>query len=337
MRLYEFIKDKWYYLVMQLGFWALLIGAMVVFDCNGFIIYLTLVGQIAVTLLPLLVEYIKKRSFYKEMEKCKDSLDHKYLICELMPRPSFLEGRIVMAGLSNINKNMMDELNVYKRGLKEYKEYIDMWVHEVKTPVTNVMLITENHKSLVTESIKEEMEKIEGYIEQTLYYSKTTEIEKDYAIASQSLESIVRTSIKANKKALIGNRIRVELEELDAQVMTDSKWLVFVLNQIITNCVKYRNEKAPVITFSASTYAGKVTLKITDNGLGIKESELPKVLNKGFVGTNGRKREATTGMGLYICSKLLKKMHHTIKITSKEGEYTTVAITFPKTSYFFER
>lgn len=335
MRIKRFLRDKWYYIATQLFVACFLLGNMVLFRCNSYIIYLTIIGSGIVILVPVAIEYGKKHAFYKEMEKCRESLDKKYLICELLPKPAFLEGEIVYEGLNNINQNMMDELRIYKKDIKEYKEYIDLWVHEIKTPVTNVLLITENHPDEVTDSIREEMEKIEGYIEQTLYYSKTNVVEKDYAISKRALREIVQTAIKQNKKALITNHIQVELRDLDTEVMTDGKWLVFVLNQIITNCVKYRKKKGAKICFQAIESEQSVKLFITDNGIGIKDEEVAKVLQKGFVGTNGRKREATTGMGLYICSRLLTKMHHGISVTSKEGSYTTVAITFPETSFYF--
>lgn len=337
MSIGRFIKDKWYYIAAQIMFAFILLGNMALFECNSYIIYLTVIGIVLSLIVPMGIEYAKKRRFYKEMVKCSVSLDKKYLVCELLPKPSFLEGKIVYEGLMNINQNMMDELRIYKKDIKEYKEYIDLWVHEVKTPVTNVLLIAENHPGEVTESIREEMEKIEAYIEQTLYYSKTNLVERDYAISKKSLVSIVQTAIKANKRALIGNHIQVELRDLETEVLTDSKWLVFVLNQVITNSVKYRDKRGPKICFYAAASKQSVTLYITDNGIGIKASEVGKVLEKGFVGTNGRKREATTGMGLYICKRLLSKMHHGIKVTSKEGEYTTVAITFPETTFYFNR
>lgn len=337
MNIRSYLKDKWYYVGIQAVVAFFLIGNMLLFRCNSYVIYLFVIGICCSTFLPLMIEYGKKRSFYRAMDKCKDSLDKKYLICELLPKPSFLEGRIVYEGLQTINQNMMDELMMYKHNIKEYKEYIDLWVHEVKTPVTNVMLIAENHPDEVTDSIREEMEKIEGYIEQTLYYSKTDVVEKDYCIGRQSLEELVQTAVKANKKVLIGNKIKVELYDLDVQVITDCKWMIFVLNQIITNCVKYRKGRNSKITFSARQQEQSVSLLITDNGIGIKQEEVGKVLLKGFVGTNGRMREAATGMGLYICSKLLAKMHHSIAISSEEGKYTTVAITFPETTFFINR
>ncbi|MDO5294384.1 MAG: sensor histidine kinase [bacterium] len=329
-----FLKGKVAYVITNGIVFGLLVLNLHLFRYSSYLIYLTIIGGLVSTILPILLEYIKKRGFYNAMATCVDSLEKKYIICELVPRPNFIEGAIVYDGLRQINQNMMDEIKTYKHRMKDYKEYIDLWVHEIKTPVTNVLLLTTNYKNEVTTSIEEEMEKIEGYIEQTLYYSKMSLVEKDYVISSISLSELVKGAVKHNKKMLIGNGIQVHLYDLDYTVNTDEKWCAFVLGQIITNCVKYRNEKAPRIEFYAKKEEQNITLFIRDNGIGIKEGEIEKVLMKGFVGTNGRKREATTGMGLYLCNKLLTKMHHRINVTSTEGGGTTVVIVFPKTNFF---
>lgn len=334
MKFHEFLKDKTVTIITNTVVFGILAGNLKMFGYSSYLIYLCLVGWLVATFLPIGIEYAKKRQFYHAMELCITSLEKKYILCELLQRPSFIEGRIVYDGLQQINQNMMDEIKEYRHSVRDYKEYIEMWVHEVKTPVTNALLLTENNPNNVTKSIGEEIEKIAEYIEQTLYYSKMSLVEKDYVIANVSLDHIVKKAVRHNKKTLIGNKVQVKLHDVDLSVKTDEKWLLFVLNQIITNSVKYRREKTPILEFYAKQEDQKITLYIVDNGIGIKENELTKVLQKGFVGTNGRKKEATTGMGLYICNKLLLKMHHSIAITSKEGCYTSVAITFPNTNFF---
>ncbi|MDO5520925.1 MAG: sensor histidine kinase [bacterium] len=330
----RFLKDKLAYIITNLVVFGVLLLNLHLFRYSSYLIYLTIIGGMVSTFLPIVIEYIKKHGFYNAMTTCVDSLEKKYIICELLQRPTFIEGEIVYDGLLQINQNMMDEIKTYKHRMRDYKEYIDLWVHEIKTPVTNVLLLTTNYQNAVTKSIEEEVEKIEGYIEQTLYYSKMSLVEKDYVISNLSLGDLVKSVVKRNKKMLIGNGIQIHLTDLEYTVSTDEKWCSFVISQIITNCVKYRKEKAPSIEFYAKKQEQNVVLFIRDNGIGIKESEIDKVLMKGFVGTNGRKREATTGMGLYLCNKLLTKMHHSLQVTSKEGKSTTVAIIFPMSNFF---
>lgn len=334
MSFFGFLRGKIVYLVVNTIVFAVLAMNLMMFNSSSYLIYLVFMGWMVSTFLPIIVEYITKHGFYKAMASCIDSLEKKYIICELISRPNFIEGQIVYDGLRQINQNMMDEIKKYRRSVRDYKEYIEMWVHEIKTPVTNALLLTTNHPNEVTASIEEEIEKIESYIEQTLYYSKMNLVEKDYIITKVSLDEIVKKAVKHNKKALIGNHIQIKLHDLEAEVSTDAKWISFVLNQIITNCIKYRKEKYPSIEFYAEQQSQRITLHIVDNGIGIKESELEKVIQKGFVGSNGRKKEASTGMGLYICNTLLQKMHHNLSLLSREGRYTEVIITFPNTNFF---
>lgn len=334
MTVREFIKEKRVYLVAMLVAIGCIEYYLLLFAVNQFLMIYIPIFIILGYGIPLCREYIKKREFYMELKKGMEDLEQRYLIVEILNRPSFLEGKIVYDVMKDINQNMMDEIGVYKDNIKEYKEYIELWVHEIKTPVTSAKLVIENNRSPILTSIEEEIEQMEKYIEQTLYYSRIDMVEKDYRIQKVSLQSLIYDCIKDNKKSLIANRFALDLHDLELDVYTDPQWTKFVMNQIIINAIKYRKSTSASLEIYAESRMNEVRLYITDTGIGIKLEEVSKVMEKGFVGTNGRKKEATTGMGLYICKKLLHKMHHGIAISSTEGEGTTVWITFPKNSYY---
>ncbi len=334
MTLKEYCKEKRVYLVSMVVLIALMEYYLVLFDVNQFFIIYSPIFIILAFFIPLFREYRKKREFYLELKKGMEELERLYLITEIINRPGFLEGKIMYDAAKSINQNMMDEIRIYKDSIKEYKEYIEMWVHEIKTPVTNVKLMVENNRSPILTSIEEEIEQMERYIEQTLYYSRIDIVEKDYRIQRVPLKTMVYECVKENKKSLIANRFTLNLHDLEEEVYTDAKWSKFVLNQIIINAIKYRKESEASMEIFAVAKNNEVYLYISDTGIGIKIEEVGKVMDKGFVGTNGRKKEATTGMGLYICRKLMHKMHHEIAISSTEGEGTTVILTFPKDSYY---
>ncbi len=334
MKFSAYLRDKRCYLVCMIIGLGILEGYLFIFNINLFIKLLTVFIILVITLVPLLGEYIKKVNFYKTLEIEIKDLDKKYLFTEILKRPSFLEGRIFFDTAVEINHNMCDEINTYKQSIREYKDYIEMWVHEVKTPVATAKLVVENNPSKSMESIKEELERIEAFIEQVLYYSKIDTVEQDYKITGYTLKEIVHKGIIDNKKALIGNKIRVVLHDLDYIVQTDAKWMGFILNQIINNSIKYRREQEAVLEIYGEKGHAKLQLIIKDNGIGIREEEIRKVFQKGFVGTNGRRQEASTGMGLYICKKLMEKMHHGLTIESTLGETTTVICTFPISTHY---
>ena len=196
-------------------------------------------------------------------------------------------------------------------------------------------MVIENNKNQATKSINEELDKIENYVEQALYYAKSNTIEKDYYIKKCMLKEMVNESIKRNKNILIQEKIRIDLHDLENQVNTDSKWINFILNQIIQNSIKYmKKETEKEIEIYSKKGIDKVILYITDNGIGIKEEEIKKVFDKGFTGTNGRmSNKKSTGIGLYLCKKLCDKLGINIALESKENEGTTVKIIFPQNSY----
>lgn len=283
----------------------------------------------------LIIEYFTKRSFYKNTFNILKELDEKYLITELIKEPSFSEGIILKDILEETSKSMIENVNNYKYTQEEYKDYIELWIHEIKMPIATSKMIIENNKSEITKSIDEELQKIENYIEQALYYARSNTVEKDYYIKKVELKDIVNDSIKKNKNALIQEKVSLNLHDLELHVNTDSKWIVFILNQIIQNSVKYKKQERNLeLEIYAKQGIENVILYVKDNGTGIKQAEVTKVFEKGFTGTNGRlSNKKSTGIGLYLCEKLCNKLGIAIELNSVQDEGTEVQLVFPQSSY----
>ncbi len=297
-------------------------------------IYIIVTPIVAYTI-GILIEFYRKKTFYDTLKENMEQLEQKYLISEIIKEPSFAEGKILKSVIQDTGKSMLENVNKYKYIQQDYKDYIELWIHEVKLPIATSKLIIENNKNEVTKNIEEELDQIENYVEQALYYARSSTVEKDYYINKCILKDIVNTAILKNKSNLILNKINIELENLDLQVYTDSKWCIFILNQIIQNSIKYKKDRNSILQINAKENKENVVLNIKDNGIGIKQEELEKVFEKGFTGTNGRiDGKKSTGMGLYLCKKLCDKLGLSIEIESKKDEYTQVKITFPKNSYF---
>lgn len=285
-------------------------------------------------MISIIIEYFKRKKFYDNLLKMLEELDEKYLITEIIKTPNFLEGQIFKNSLEQIDKSMLENVNKYKYMTEDYKEYIELWIHEIKIPISASKMVIENNKNAITKSIDEELDKVENYIEQALFYARSNTVEKDYYIRKVVLKEIVNESIKKNKSSLIQEKISIDIHDLDIEVNTDNKWIVFILNQIIQNSIKYRKKENSVIEIYANQGKENVILYIKDNGIGIKQGEITRVFEKGFTGTNGRlSNKKSTGIGLYLCKKLCNKLGIGIELNSVQNEGTEVKLVFPKDSY----
>lgn len=280
------------------------------------------------------IEYFKKKKFYDNLSNMLEELEEEYLITEIINTPDFLEGKILKNTIETIDKSMLENVNKYKYMTEDYKEYIELWIHEIKIPIAASKMVIENNKNEVTKSIDEELNKVENYIEQALFYARSNTVEKDYYIRKVVLKEIVNESIKKNKSSLIQEKISIDIHDLDIEVNTDNKWIVFILNQIIQNSIKYRRKENSAIEIYANQGKENVILYIKDNGIGIKQGEITRVFEKGFTGTNGRlSNKKSTGIGLYLCKKLCNKLGIGIELNSVQNEGTEIRLVFPQSSY----
>ena len=290
---------------------------------------------IFILVLAILIEYKKKKDYYNELIKNMEDLKEKYLISEIIKTPNFIEGKILKDILQDTGKSMLENVNYYKNIQEDYKEYIELWIHEVKIPIATSKMIIENNKNEVTKSIDEELDKVENYTEQALFYARSNAVEKDYIINKTNLKEIVNGAILKNKTTLINEKVSIELSNLkDEEVYTDSKWAIFIINQIIQNAIKYSKKENKKIEISSQEKKDKVILYIKDNGIGIKKGEITRVFERGFTGENGRIiGQKSTGIGLYLCKKLCDKLGLGIELNSEKDKGTEIRIIFPKNSY----
>ena len=282
----------------------------------------------------IVVEYRKKSNFYNELKNNLEKLDNKYLISEIINTPDFIEGKILKNTIQETGKSMLENVNSYKQLQEDYKEYIELWIHEIKIPIATSKLIIENNKNEITKSIDEELDEIENYTEQALFYARSNTVNKDYVVTKSNLKEIVNEAILKSKRALLSNKISIELNDLEKEVFTDSKWATFIINQIIQNSIKYSKKEDKKIQLYAKSNNENIILYIKDNGIGIKKGEITRVFEKGFTGENGRTiNKKSTGIGLYLCKKLCDKLGLGIELNSEKDIGTEVRIIFPKSSF----
>ena len=272
-------------------------------------------------------DYFKRKGFYDELGDAAGNLDEICYLTELLEEPGFQEGRILYDILRRDEKYLNDTIAGQQRELQEYKDYVELWVHEVKTPIAVSRLIVENNRNEVTKSLEQEMDKLESFVDQMLYYSKSSSLQDDYHIRPVSLKGLVTDAVREQAKFMISNKVTPRIGVSDEMVLTDPKWMKFVLRQIISNSVKYHSkERKPELVFSTVKDGNILRLSIADNGIGMPPEDTERALRKGFTGANGRKYPKSTGMGLYLCDMLCKKLGTELTLQSEEGEGTVVTL-----------
>ena len=330
MKLSTYLKDKLYAFLIFIIYIIILILFLIALKLSSSIIIFITVFTIVIFFVILFFDYFRKRKFYNELLDKLNTLDKKYLLIEMLLEPNFLEGKILYDVLDEVNKNEHDLISNLKNKQEDFKEYIELWIHEVKLPLASLTLINRKDKNTLRE-----LKRIEDDVEQILYYVRCENANNDYLIKEWSLDTIIKNVALRNKDDLLALDIDFKVDNCNLKVLTDSKWLEFIINQIVSNSIKYKKDKDSIIEITGKDTDDYVTITIYDNGKGISKSDLPRVFSKTFTGNNGRVNSSkSTGMGLYLCKELCNKLGHKIEIDSKVDEYTKVIITIYKKDFY---
>lgn len=278
--------------------------------------------------------YVRLYKRLRYLLSVTDSLEKKYLTAEIADKPVSAAEKVYFQIMKEALKSMTDEVAQNRRANTEYRDFIEQWVHEIKVPMTGIQLLCENNRSDVIRKIMSQTEQIEREVERVLFFARLGSVEKDYFIREISLKDCVFEALAANRQFLIQSGACVHTDGIGDTVYSDSKWIVFIISQVIINSVKYRSEASPVITVESEKRGDSVVLSVTDNGVGILPSEIGRIFDKGFVGSNGRAGKGATGIGLYLCRQLCLRLGIAMDALSEPGKFTTIRLTFPKSGHF---
>lgn len=335
MNIKDYLKDKWVAILVFLFASFITLLLQLAFKMNSQLIIAIMLVWAITGILLLAFDYLRKTYFYKELFENIEKLDKSYLVLELINKPNFYEGELLYQILYDINKSMIENVKEYEIQMTDFKNYIEMWIHEVKIPLSTLTLMAHNHKGYFDKKTLLQMKRIDDYLEQVLYYARQEFAEQDYLIGEVELAKVIKNIALKNKDDLLEKRIDFIVEEEHFTVLSDSKWLEFIINQIVNNSIKYYDQKKEsYIKFSFQKKEEKLLFIVEDNGIGIPASDLTRIFEKTFTGHNGRSRAKSTGMGLFIVKNLCSKLGHKIEVTSKEGEYTRCIITFYNNPYY---
>nr|WP_300678447.1 sensor histidine kinase [uncultured Acetatifactor sp.] len=335
MNFLDFLKDKLLLLTLQA---ACMLASAAFLYATGYpaaSIGILLFCWFLILSVWLLGEYVRRRRYFRQLERILEDADQKYLLGELMPESFRLEDRLYRDMIRKSSKSVIERIHAVEDAGKDYREYIESWVHEIKAPIADIGLLCEKQKDGIGRRILMENRRTENYVDMALFYARSDEVYQDYLIKETTLQDTAEEMLRKNKYYLIENRIQAEVCCPDT-VYTDVKWIAFILNQLILNAVKYRRDSGPRIRISTERESRSVLLTVEDNGLGIPPEELPRIFDKGFTGTNGRIRGQSTGMGLYLCRKLCGKLGIRIGAESAEGRGTRIMLEFPVSDYLMK-
>ena len=272
--------------------------------------------------------YRKKKYFEIITERVKD-LKEPWLIAELLPVSYTIEDEIYQELLRKVGSSAIEEIHKIEDEQKEYEDYIEQWIHEVKTPITSIHLMLENRISEnpgLKRDLNVELSRLENDVELALYYARSEQIYRDYLIQKLNVRKVLLKVVNKNRTVIMNSSVAIDLDCDEAlYAYGDEKWLVFMLTQVLLNAIKYKAEADAKVVMRAKRNNKKIALNIIDNGKGIKKEELPRIFDKGFTGSNGRDNEKSTGMGLYLVHKLCEKLEIDIKADSVYGEFTEIS------------
>ncbi len=335
MKFTKYLKDKLYAFFLVLFSLVIIFFIFLAFKVDIQVIVSCFFILIVLFLLLLFIDFFRKKKFYTDLLINIDSLDKSYLVLETLPKPLFYDGEIMCQALYNINKSMIENVNNIKEQWIDFKEYIEMWIHEVKIPLATLLLISNNSKVKFDKKIMIQLKRLEDNVEQVLYYARCENAEKDYLIKEVDLSNVIKNISLKNMDEILSSKIDYISKVSNIKVLTDSKWLEFIVEQIINNSIKYKRDISNSYIKIFIKHEEKTTkLVIEDNGIGIKKSDISQVFDKTFTGENGRIKGKSTGMGLYIAKKMCKKLGHNIEIESEENKYTRVTISFIKNDFY---
>jgi len=328
MMFLEFLSDRLGRLICHGALTAAAFVFLISTGTQSGIAVLLLVILALASMLEQAIDFMKCRARLDELETIMAGLDKKYLFAECVSKAQNAYERKLLELFRRAGRHMLQAVSDAEAAQREYREYVESWVHEIKTPITAAGLICRSADPEVRRRLSPELKQIEAHVERALFYARAESPEKDFIIRQTDLAEITAQALNQHRTLLIQNGVKVDADGLNQTVYTDGKWAAFIVGQLLQNAVRYRSSH-PVVTLRVKQIGQQVQLIVQDNGIGILAHELPRVFDRGFTGSNGRSRGGSTGMGLYLCRRLADCLQVDLHITSEAGTGTRVSLTFP--------
>ena len=272
-------------------------------------------------LLLFIVLIVSFSSYYKKHKERVRILGNVHLLAEELPNPGTLAEADLQEMVWDLKRTLDINLTDWQTKNSESIDYYTTWVHQIKTPISVMKMMLEGEDTQEHRELLAELFRIEQYVEMVLCYLRLGSESSDYVFQNYDLDGIIRQAIHKYAPQFIQHRIRLIYEPSEIQVLTDEKWLLFIIEQVLSNSVKYTRQGAVTIKVTPEK-----VLQIADTGIGIAPEDLPRIFQKGFTGYNGRANRKSTGLGLYLCKTAADRLSHKISAESTPGVGTVISI-----------
>ena len=253
------------------------------------------------------MRYLQQLNVSRDPEECAEHL----------PESISFEIKTYQTLLASLSESYRHEVSAEDEKYRDRSDYFAMWAHQIKTPIAAMHLLIDDADM---PEVKDQLFRIEEYVSMVMHYLKTDDVTKDFVLRPCELDPIIEEAVRHYSSIFIRKKLKLNFERTEIKTVTDEKWLLFVIEQILSNALKYTDHGCITITMEENE------LLIRDTGCGIAAENLPMLFEKGYTGYNGRMDRRSTGLGLYLCNKVLERLGHTIRITSEAGKGTSVYI-----------
>ena len=278
-----------------------------------------------VALITSIIDYNNYRKSYIDLRYLESNiLNNKEVLPKSLDIRVEYYQKIIERLHNEVEKLKIDD----NKKMEDLADYYSMWIHQIKTPIAAINFLLDNEE-IDVKVTRQELFKIERYVEMVLTYIRLGSETSDYVITSIDLDEVVRENIKKYATLFINKKIKLNYVSHETYVISDKKWLGFAFEQLLSNAIKYTKSGGEI-----SINISESELTIEDNGIGIYEEDLPRIFEQSFTGLNGRYEKKSSGLGLYLCKKTLDKLQHKIEITSEVNKGTKVIVSFPKKDMF---
>lgn len=295
---------------------------------NSSIVYYCVALSSFILMIAFMIDFYR---YFQKHQTLQRMLQHVNISIEELPKVKDSIEKDYQELIQSLFITMQTHAFTSDNRYQELLEYYTLWAHQIKTPIAAMKLLLQTGDIDSSDALLE-LAKIEQYVEMVLQYLRMQTMSNDLTLKKYSLYDIIKEVIKKQSHFFIKRNIHLHLEDFTIQIITDEKWLSFVIEQILSNALKYTSKNGNIHIYVTLPS----TLIIQDDGMGIQEEDLPRVFEKGFTGYNGRMDKKSTGIGLYLCKQILDNLSHKITITSTLNKGTIVAINFETTDTIFE-
>lgn len=308
----DYLKEKKIYIFIFLLFCLIFLCAFLLYHLPFGAVLYPMIICICVGAVIAIIDFSKAKKKHKLLSH---TADLRAELIENLPKCNTISDNDYQKIIENLKEEIKANENAFASRYEDMADYYTVWAHQIKTPIAAMRLTLEGEDCALSRNISDDLFKIEQYVEMVLCYLRLDSNSSDYIIATYNLDNIIKQALRRFSGSFISKRLKLTYEKAQFVVLTDEKWLLFVIEQILSNAVKYTPSGGEIKVFSPNE--GIICIK--DNGIGIAPEDIPRIFERGYTGFNGRKDKKASGLGLYLCKRICENLNHRIWAESDGG------------------